>query len=77
LGGAHTGPVHDPVAAVVHSARASDVALTVVRGRILHRNGTCLTIDAAAALRAVQAVADRIRPIVDARHLTLEEPRGE
>ncbi|HUF70961.1 MAG TPA: amidohydrolase family protein [Longimicrobiales bacterium] len=77
LGGAHTGPVHDPVAAVVHSARASDVALTIVRGRILHRNGTCLTIDAAAAMRAVQAVADRIRPIIDARHVILEEPRGE
>jgi len=39
LAGVHVRPVHDPLAALFHAARASDVTLTVVRGRVLHRAG--------------------------------------
>jgi cytosine/adenosine deaminase-related metal-dependent hydrolase len=39
LRGAHTVPAGDPVAALFHAARASDVVLTVVAGRVLHRAG--------------------------------------
>jgi 5-methylthioadenosine/S-adenosylhomocysteine deaminase len=59
----HTRPVHDPVAAVVHSARAADISMTAVRGRILYRDGRYTTIDSAAALDAVERVAAKVRTI--------------
>lgn len=45
LAGAHVRPVHDPIAAVFHAARASDVVLTVVAGRVLYQDGEVLTVD--------------------------------
>jgi len=71
LDGTHVRPVHDPVTAIVHSARASDVALTVGGGRVLYRDGTALTIDVEAAGRALDALAARVRDSVlaaTARH---------
>jgi 5-methylthioadenosine/S-adenosylhomocysteine deaminase len=46
--GPHHGPdpEHDPYAAIVHAARAPDVRLTMVAGRILYREGTWTTLDA-------------------------------
>jgi 5-methylthioadenosine/S-adenosylhomocysteine deaminase len=44
LRGLHVRPVHDPVAALVHSARASDVVWTMVRGRTLYRDGALTTL---------------------------------
>jgi 5-methylthioadenosine/S-adenosylhomocysteine deaminase len=60
LAGAHVLPVHDPVAALVHSARASDVVLTAVRGEILYRDGRVLSLDAAALRGRVLAVAEAL-----------------
>lgn len=59
LEGAHVRPVTDPVAAVVLAARASDVVLTVVRGRTLYSGGRVHTTDAAAARIAVDRAAER------------------
>ncbi|MGH7481474.1 MAG: amidohydrolase family protein [Longimicrobiales bacterium] len=44
----HTRPVHDPHAALIHAARASDAILTVVRGRVVYQAGRWATLDAAA-----------------------------
>src|SRR5690606_9857204 len=41
----HVRPVHDPVAALFYAARATNVTLAMVRGRVLYRAGEFLTID--------------------------------
>jgi len=41
----HLMPAHDIPALLVYSAQASDVTMTMVDGRILYENGTCMTID--------------------------------
>lgn len=61
LGGAHTVPVHDPLAVLLHSARASDVVLTAVRGEILYRDGAVKSLDAAALRPRVEQFADALR----------------
>lgn len=45
LTGLHARPVRDPIAALIHSARASDVILTVVRGEVLYRFGEFTTLE--------------------------------
>lgn len=49
LTGLHTRPVRDPIATLIHSVRASDVILTVVRGEVLYRFGELTTLDIPAA----------------------------
>ena len=61
LSNVHTRPVHDPLAALFHTARAPDVMLTAVRGRILYRAGEWLTLDVAAARTIVESAAARLR----------------
>ena len=41
----HMMPAHDIPALLVYSAQASDVAMTMVNGKILYENGAFLTID--------------------------------
>lgn len=41
----HLQPVHDALSNLMFAARSSDVALTMVDGRVLYRDGHCLTID--------------------------------
>lgn len=60
LAGMHARPAPDPVVALVHSTRASDVVLTAVRGRVLYERGTHSTIDRAATQLAFEAVAARV-----------------
>jgi cytosine/adenosine deaminase-related metal-dependent hydrolase len=61
LDGANVRPVNDVLAAIIHAARASDVILTVVEGRVLFRDGRVLTIDSRAAGAAVDDIAGRVR----------------
>jgi 5-methylthioadenosine/S-adenosylhomocysteine deaminase len=53
---AHTTPFTDPVAALVYSARADDVVLTVCDGRVLYRDGEWRTVDAAAVTAAARTL---------------------
>jgi 5-methylthioadenosine/S-adenosylhomocysteine deaminase len=57
----HVRPVHDPVAALFHAARGTDVILTAVKGRVLYRDGQVLTLDEAALAEAVADPAERVR----------------
>lgn len=57
----HTRPVHDPVAALFHAARGTDVVLTAVRGRVLYRDGRVLTLDQERLGERVEAAAERLR----------------
>ena len=61
LAAPHVRPVHDPLAALFHAARASDVTLTVVQGQILYRDGRSTTLDEVALGKAVERVAERLR----------------
>ena len=61
LAGVHARPVHDPVAALFHSARGSDVVFAAVRGRALLRDGSVPTIDGEAAGRRLEDAAARLR----------------
>jgi cytosine/adenosine deaminase-related metal-dependent hydrolase len=56
-----TVPDFDPVATLFHSARGSDVMLTVVAGDILYHRGDYARVDVAAARRAIESAASRIR----------------
>jgi 5-methylthioadenosine/S-adenosylhomocysteine deaminase len=60
---AHVRPVNDPLAALFHSARGSDVVLTVVRGRTLYAGGRVLTLDEEATCAAIDACARRLREL--------------
>lgn len=64
LAGAHARPVHDPVTALFHSARAADVVLTVVRGRVIYTvdsgRGRVVTVDEEALRPRVDALARRV-----------------
>jgi cytosine/adenosine deaminase-related metal-dependent hydrolase len=61
LAGPHVRPVHDPAAAVLHAARGSDVVLTVVGGRVLHRDGAVPGLEVEALAAAVEDAARRVR----------------
>lgn len=65
LDGPHCQPLHDPAAAFVYSARASDVRTTIVDGRVLMRDRELLTIDLPALLAEVR---DRAAAITDRSH---------
>ena len=50
----HLIPCHNVVSQLVYAASGHDVALTMVRGRILYRDGTFPTIDELAVLRELK-----------------------
>jgi cytosine/adenosine deaminase-related metal-dependent hydrolase len=61
----HTSPVHDPHAALVLAARGADVILTVVKGRVLYRDGLFLTLDATGLRARMEAIGGRLRQARD------------
>ncbi len=62
LSGIHTQPVFSPVTAIVHSARASDVILTMAEGKVLFDQGTVTTLDEAALKRRVGEILQKLKP---------------
>lgn len=57
----HMRPLHDPLAALVYSARAADVHTVVVGGRVVVRDREVLTIDEKSVIRRAQRRADALR----------------
>jgi cytosine/adenosine deaminase-related metal-dependent hydrolase len=60
LSGIHNTPVHDPEAAILFSAEACDVVLTVVGGRVLFEGGKLKSLDEAALRDAANRALTRI-----------------
>ena len=56
----HLMPSHDVTALLVYSAQASDVAMTMVDGKILYERGAWLTIDREQVLRDLDASTARL-----------------
>ena len=57
LSNVHTRPVHRTVAALVYSARASDVEMTIVGGRVVYEGGRCVFVDEQAMMEEADARA--------------------
>lgn len=57
----HMRPLHDPLAALVYSARASDVHTVIVGGRIVVEAGRILSVDETGVIRRAQERADALR----------------
>ena len=53
----HLMPCHDVMNALVFSAKGGDVAMTMVRGKILYRNGSFPTIDLGAVVQEIMTYA--------------------
>ncbi|MER5888176.1 amidohydrolase [Streptomyces sp. NPDC001941] len=56
----HLRPLHRAVAALVYSARGSDVEMTVVDGRVVFEDGRCTYVDEDALLAEAQERAERL-----------------
>ncbi|MBQ7278622.1 MAG: amidohydrolase [Clostridia bacterium] len=56
----HLTPSPDPLAALLYSAQASDVCLTMADGRILYENGSYLTLDKDRILYDAQKAVERL-----------------
>ncbi|MBK9944661.1 MAG: amidohydrolase [Kouleothrix sp.] len=69
IDGAHIQPIHNLPAALVYSARASDVDTTIVDGRVLMRGRRLLTLDKAMIFREVGARVARLRERQHGRRL--------
>ena len=53
----HLMPCHNVLNGLVYSARGSDVAMTMVRGRILYENGKFPTLNLPGAVEALTSYA--------------------
>ena len=74
LGGPHCRPVHDPVAALVYSARASDVRTVVVDGQVVVRDGQLLTVDLPELLARIEARLPALRDTSHGRAVQHYDP---
>jgi 5-methylthioadenosine/S-adenosylhomocysteine deaminase len=54
----HLRPLHRVVAALAYSARASDVVMTIVGGRVVYQDGRCTLVDEAEVMAEAQARAE-------------------
>ena len=61
LSGSHQVPTIDPASALVHSANAENVVMTMVAGRVLYDHGEHLTIDAERALARAGEIRVKLR----------------
>jgi 5-methylthioadenosine/S-adenosylhomocysteine deaminase len=68
LSGAHNQPLHDPAAALLYSARASDVRTVVCDGKIIMRDRELLTLDKHEIIERVgQSMARLARRVPESR----------
>jgi 5-methylthioadenosine/S-adenosylhomocysteine deaminase len=56
----HTRPLHRAVAALVYAARASDVEMTIVGGRVVYEDGRCVLVDEDELIREADARASEL-----------------
>lgn len=63
---AHAAPTPDPLTALFHSARGSDVIVTAVGGRILYEYGLVKTLDEKVLRTRVTAIAQRLGAVREA-----------
>jgi 5-methylthioadenosine/S-adenosylhomocysteine deaminase len=56
----HMTPLHRVVAALVYSARGSDVAMTIVGGEVVFEDGRCTHVDEIEVMREAQARAQEL-----------------
>ncbi len=64
----HTMPVFSPVTAIVHSARASDVIMTMVDGETLLEEGRVTTLDEAGLKRNVGPILRKLMEVSRLEH---------
>ena len=62
LAGIHAMPVYSPVTAIVHSARASDVILTMVGGEVLFEKGAVASLDEADLKQRIGRISQKLKP---------------
>lgn len=60
----HLTPMHDPLAALVYSARGSDVRTVIVDGQIVVRDGSVATLDEERVCSEVNERAGRVRAMI-------------
>jgi 5-methylthioadenosine/S-adenosylhomocysteine deaminase len=74
LGGPHTQPLHDPAAALVYSARASDVRTVICDGKVVMRDWELLTIDLDEVIARVGDSMERLSRRVPESRIQLYRP---
>jgi cytosine/adenosine deaminase-related metal-dependent hydrolase len=70
----HLQPVWDPLKNIVWKGHAGDLALVMVHGKPLVRDGRLLTLDEAAVMRAAAAAALKIWHIAEQRGILPARP---
>ena len=60
----HMRPLHDPLAALVYSARAGDVNTVIVGGQVVVRNHVLMTMDERTIIDRAQKRADELRALI-------------
>ena len=66
LSATNTVPVVDPVSAIFHSARGSDVVMTSVGGRVLYQDGEFFTLNVSELATGITAISGRLCAARDA-----------
>jgi 5-methylthioadenosine/S-adenosylhomocysteine deaminase len=61
LSGSHQVPTQDPASALVHSANANNIVMTMVAGRVLYDHGDYMTVDAERALARAGEIRVKLR----------------
>ncbi|MCY4068534.1 MAG: amidohydrolase [Acidimicrobiaceae bacterium] len=74
LSGAHNQPLHDELAALVYSARSSDVYATVVDGRIAALDGRVPGVDIDALIDEIKQRAPKLVDVSHGRRIQTYDP---